>query len=137
MRQEAIASTLVTNKCDINVRNKDGHTPLHLAITRGDTFAATFLIRHGASTTQSTHSTDESPLHLAAKYSQSEAAKRMEQAPIKQSSFPSNDLAGVAELLLQHEADPDKQDRDGYTPLMRAVVNNNREVFTVLLSNKV
>ena len=50
-RHESMASTLVSNKCNLNILNRDGDGLLHLAILRGDGFAASFLVKNGGSTT--------------------------------------------------------------------------------------
>ena len=137
VRHEAIANTLVSNKCDLNNKSKDDITLLHLSIARGDLYSASFLIKNGASTVLCTSDTQESPLHLVANYNQSVAASQMSKCPISQPPFPSDNLAGVASLLLEYHASPDAQDKEGYTPLQRAIVMNNREVFGVLLNNPV
>lgn len=138
VRHEGIANTLVSNKCDLNVRNREGYTLLHLAILRGDEYAASFLIKNGASTIVCTTGSQESPLHLVARYNKSDALKLLsKKCPIKQPPQPSDSLADIAGLLLEYHGNADAQDQDGFTPLQRAVVNNNREVFTVLLNNPV
>lgn len=138
VRHEGIANTLVTNKCDLNVKNRDGYTLLHLAILRGDVYAASFLIKNGASTIVCTGGSQESPLHLVASYSKSDATKLLSRkCPIKKPPTPSDSMADIASLLLEYHGNADAQDKDGFTPLQRAIVNSNREVFTVLLNNPV
>ena len=137
VRHEGIANTLVSHKCDLNVRNREGYTLLHLAIMRGDIYAASFLIKNGVSTVLCTRDTQESPLHLVANYSRSNAVTWMSKCSIKQPHSPSESLSEIGSLLLEYQANPDAQDGDGFTPLQRAVVNGNREVFSVLLSNQV
>ena len=132
-----MANTLVSHKCNLDVTDRDGNTLLHLAIMRGDVFAASFLIKNGASTVLCRRDTQESPLHLVANYNQSDAVALMSSSPIKQPPFPSDNLSEVASLLLEYHSNPDSQDRDGFTPLQRAIVANNRPVFDVLLSNPV
>ncbi len=71
-RHESVASTLVTNHCDMDVLDTEGNSLLHLAILRGDTFAASFLIRNGANTILPRKSSQETPLHLVAAYNPSQ-----------------------------------------------------------------
>lgn len=67
-QQESIAKQLVTNGCDVNVPDADGHCLLHKAIQRGDEFAATFLIKNNAKVNAVTVTDQVTPLHLAASY---------------------------------------------------------------------
>ena len=67
-QQESIAKQLVTNGCDVNVPDSDGHCLLHKAIQRGDEFAATFLIKNEAKINAVTVTDEVTPLHLAASY---------------------------------------------------------------------
>ena len=71
-RHEGIATTLVSHKCDLDSVDTEGNSLLHLAIMRGDTFAASFLIRNGCKTGLARHSTQETPLHLVACYNPSQ-----------------------------------------------------------------
>ena len=67
-RHEGIANTLVSNKCSLDVQDREGNSLLHLAVMRGDSFAASFLIKHGASTLLARRVTQETVLHLVASY---------------------------------------------------------------------
>ena len=67
-RHEGIANTLVNNKCNLDILDREGNSLLHLAVMRGDSFAATFLIKNGASTILTRRSTQETVLHLVASY---------------------------------------------------------------------
>ena len=82
-RHEGIANTLVSHKCDLNLFDKNGNSLLHLAISRGDTFAASFLIKSGASTILPRESTQETPLHLVALYKQASALQQVSSARVK------------------------------------------------------
>ena len=46
-------------------------------------------------------------------------------------------MADIAQLLLEYHANPDAQDKDGYTPLQRTIVADNLDTFTVLLKHPV
>ena len=61
----------MSHKCDLDSVDTEGNSLLHLAILRGDTFAASFLIKSGCNTMLSRHSTQERPLHLVASYNPS------------------------------------------------------------------
>ena len=67
-KQESIAKTLVGHGCDVNMADFDGKCLLHKAITQGDEFSTTFLIKNGARSSAATHSEHVAPLHLAASY---------------------------------------------------------------------
>lgn len=135
VRHEGIANTLISNNCDINNKDNNNNTLLYLAISRGDEYSASFLIKNGASTVSCTSDTQESPLHLVANYNQSIAVSQLSKCPIPEPPFPNDSLADIATLLLQYHANPDAQDKHGYTPLQRAIVTNNLQVFNVLLNN--
>ena len=132
-RHESICTTLVTHKCDINVADTEGRSMLHLAIIRGDSFAATFLIKNGANTNQTINTTNETPLHLISSYSPSRALSDLPSGG--KSSWPSDHMAQVASLLLEYGANADAQDCFGNTAMHRAVQSKNEEVFNVLLNH--
>lgn len=106
---------------------------LHLAIIRGDSFAASFLIKNGANTNQTINTTNETPLHLISSYSPSRALSDMPSGG--KTSWPSDHMAQVASLLLEYGANPDAQDCFGNTAMHRAVQSKNEEVFNVLLNH--
>lgn len=135
MRSESIAKTLVTNKCDLDTPNAKGETLLHLAIMRGDEFAAQFLISNGASTLATITATMETPLHLAASYSPSTA---LTQVQVQQSapSWPADSMASIAGLILEFRGNPDAQDHHGNTALHRAIQSKNKSVFDVLMDHQ-
>ncbi|XP_043938036.1 rabankyrin-5 [Protopterus annectens] len=99
---ESIATTLVNNKADVDMIDKNGWSILHKAIQRGDEFAANFLIRHGACVNAATTGMQETPLHLVAKYS-----------PKKHSADIMIGMARIAEALLQAGANSNMQDSKG------------------------
>lgn len=136
-RHEGIASTLVTNNCDLDVLDEEGNSLLQLAILRGDTFSASFLIKNGASTILPRKSTQETPLHLVAAYNPSQALTNVPSAGVKEAPWPSESMAQIASLLLEYHANPDSQDSAGNTPLQRAIQADNEDVFTILLINPV
>lgn len=71
-RNEGIANTLVSHSCDLDLVDPSGNSLLHLAIMRGDTFSASFLIKNGANTILARKESQETPLHLVASYKPSQ-----------------------------------------------------------------
>lgn len=71
-RNEGIANTLVSHSCDLDLADPSGNSLLHLAIMRGDTFSASFLIKNGANTILARKENQETPLHLVASYKPSQ-----------------------------------------------------------------
>ncbi|NWH78743.1 NOTC1 protein, partial [Piaya cayana] len=112
---------------DVNVRGPDGFTPLMIASCSGggletgnseeeDDAPAVIsdFIYQGASLHNQTDRTGETALHLAARYSRSDAAKR----------------------LLEASADANIQDNMGRTPLHAAVSADAQGVFQILIRNR-
>ena len=112
-----IARLLLDHQADINVRDKNGRTPLHRTLVDmnddlDDSFfdAVRFLLEHGADV----HALDNdhaTPLHVVSESGGSKAAR----------------------LLLQHGAVVDAQDNDDSTPLHVASQHCNPEVARLLL----
>ena len=71
-RNEGIANTLVSHNCDLDLVDPSGNSLLHLAILRGDSFSASFLIKNGANTILARKENQETPLHLVASYKPSQ-----------------------------------------------------------------
>lgn len=89
----------------------DGRCLLHDAITRGDHFAATFLIQNGAGVGKAIISTKETPLHLAASCKPSTTQSSSSNAD--GSSSNADDMKEVMELMLEKGANPNAQDVHG------------------------
>ncbi|KAL8174551.1 UNVERIFIED_CONTAM: Neurogenic locus notch protein 1 [Gekko kuhli] len=112
---------------DVNVRGPDGFTPLMIASCSGGGLETgnseeeedapaviSDFIYQGASLHNQTDRTGETALHLAARYSRSDAAKR----------------------LLEASADANIQDHMGKTPLHAAVSADAQGVFQILIRNR-
>ena len=116
-----VAQLLLDYGADINVRNKNGQTPLHGAVVdlyddalASDLFfnAIQFLLEHGADVVAQDHDR-LTPLHVASRY----------------------DCARVVRLLLEHGANVDARDNEYATPLHFASRCGNVKIARVLLEH--
>lgn len=132
LRMSAMAPTppqgeVDADSMDVNVRGPDGFTPLMIASCSGGGLETgnseeeedapaviSDFIYQGASLHNQTDRTGETALHLAARYSRSDAAKR----------------------LLEASADANIQDNMGRTPLHAAVSADAQGVFQILIRNR-
>jgi len=105
-----IAELLIRSKADVNARNKDEATPLHIAAAEGHADVADLLVKHGADV-NAKNKYGAAPLHEAA----------------------SNGHIEVAELLLRSGADLNARNGLGSTPLHVAAHNGNLEVVEFLV----
>jgi ankyrin repeat protein len=106
---------LLANRADVNARDTDGDTPLHLAVNLNDKDLVKLLLANKADV-NARGNIGWTPLHRAA-YD----GKR-----------------DLAELLLADKADVNAKDKDGRTPLDCAEIfaQNNKEVIALLLTFK-
>lgn len=95
----SVAKLLLDLKIELDTRDDDGMTALHLAVTQADEELANSIIQAGAQINVSNHQ-GQTPLHLAA--------------------MTSNEQ--LVDLLLKKGTSPNIQDRSGHTPLHSAVV---------------
>nr|XP_020471416.1 ankyrin repeat domain-containing protein 27 isoform X2 [Monopterus albus] len=105
-------SALQAGALNVNSRNTDGFTPLHVAALHGHLALATLLIRHGANVNARTNQS-ATPLHLASQ----------------------NSHVQMVRFLLECNAKLNKKDHYGNTPLMHACLRGNLETATTLLQS--
>ncbi|GAB1599554.1 rabankyrin-5-like, partial, partial [Argonauta hians] len=162
-RQESVAQLLVKHRADVNRKDHTGHSLLHKAIKRGDSFSAIFLIQNKADINATTHLDQECPLHMVATAtttttttttsgdSTTTTATTATASGDTTTTTPTNNnnsdttttttttttdgMAQVCNELLLNGANPNTQSTEGSTPLHRAVQSRNRPVFDVLLKH--
>ena len=96
----------------INIKDKNGYTPLYNACSKENIELAKLLIEHGADV-NSKSKYEDTPLYNACYHNYTEVAK----------------------LLIEHGADVNFKNRDGYTPLYWACVKDDTEVAKLLLEH--
>ncbi|MCC6261816.1 MAG: ankyrin repeat domain-containing protein [Anaerolineales bacterium] len=98
----------------LNAYAEDGFQPLGLACYFGHYAAAEYLIKAGANVnSQSKNALQVAPLHSAA----------------------AQGHADIVTLLLNHNANPNVREQNGFTPLHTASHNGNLEIIRILLFN--
>uniref|UniRef100_A0A668ASN0 Uncharacterized protein n=1 Tax=Myripristis murdjan TaxID=586833 RepID=A0A668ASN0_9TELE len=107
---------------EINVMDRKGMTPLHMASGMLDTDTTACLIRHGANVNMVSLHSGNTPLHLAALAATTRNRKTLE-----------NDFSCLSELL-EHGANPDAVNNAGMTPLHEACSSGNEALVDLLLS---
>ena len=103
---------LVSKGADVNVKNNDGDTPLHLAVKENNAEAIKFLLSQKADGNVKNNDGDI-PLHLAMKESNIEVVK----------------------ILVSNGANVNTWDKNGMSPLHVASRGGNIEVVKILVSN--
>uniref|UniRef100_A0A1B6G1J7 FYVE-type domain-containing protein n=2 Tax=Cuerna arida TaxID=1464854 RepID=A0A1B6G1J7_9HEMI len=122
-REMSIATTLLENGADPDCRDTHGYTLLHKAVNRGDDHAAKFLLENRASVSLVTPNNGDTALHLIATCSPETTLEETISA-----------MAEIAQLLLDRGLNPNLQNKMGFTALHLAVMAQNEELFSLLLS---
>lgn len=129
-RMQELEHLLQVEKLEPNTPNAYGDTPLHCAITAGNTSAVRLLLQAGAQVhTRNTHG--NTPLHTAAEMGHTGIAQALLQAgavvdatagfrwtPLMFAA--SNGHTATVQLLLKYGADPNAEDKLQQTPLLLA-----------------
>ncbi|KAL7303077.1 hypothetical protein TKK_0004292 [Trichogramma kaykai] len=118
-RQPSLARTLVEHRADLWARDAEGHSLLHSAIRKSDSYAAEFIVEQLQNCGQQLdrpHPRDASTaLHLLARHR-------------------AQDMLAVATRLIKAGLEPNAQNNDGWSPLHCCVAERNEPMLDVLLS---
>ncbi|MEN6574693.1 MAG: ankyrin repeat domain-containing protein [Phycisphaerales bacterium] len=143
--KEDVIEVLLAKGADVNVRCKDGTTPLHLASRMGEKNAVELLLFHGADV-NAQDQRGSTPLHSAAlRYNSTEVvgvlidcggdvnAKAQDgSTPLHCATQQSN--PSVAILLIEKGANVNAKDGNGTTPLYHAAFRGQINVVRLLLA---
>ena len=147
-----VAQLLLDHGADINVRNKNGRTPLHGAVDElyddaEDWFfdAIQFLLKHGADVVAQDHD-HMTPLHVASGYSGARVVRLLLEhsanvdALDNQSATPlhfasQGGCVGVAHVLIEHGADVHALDNNHFTPLHFASQSGDADSARLLIEH--
>ncbi|MDX1917082.1 MAG: ankyrin repeat domain-containing protein [Rickettsiaceae bacterium] len=136
-------SDLIDAGADINQQDRDGCTPLFLAISKGNTEVAMVLIDRGADVNQQ-NGNGWTPLTLAIIKGNTEVAIALinKEADVNRQDGNGrtpliwairNGHTEVAMALINKGADINQQDEDGWTPLIWAISNSMEELAIMLV----
>ncbi|CAG0903674.1 unnamed protein product [Cyprideis torosa] len=139
------ATVLINNEAEVNVRDEEGRTALHLATRRGDHSTVQVLLSNGADP-NIPDSRKQTALLLASEYGHHSIAKFLldheadlnipdsrEQTPLHLASECGHH--SLAEVLLSHGADPNIRDYDKRTPLHLAILRDHHSIVHLLLDH--
>jgi uncharacterized protein len=109
---DRVAALIAKDNSLSNVWSPDGFTPLHFACFFGQEETARDLLNHGAQVNVASRNPMKvMPLHSAA------AARKL----------------GIVRMLLEHQADPNARQQEGWTALHAAAQNGDQEMLDLLL----
>ena len=134
---------LIDAGADLDAQGDNGETPLITAIIEGHVLVASLLIDRGAGI-QARNKGGFTPLHAAAYANAIEIAEKllsrgadvkdqMNKAGVTPLSVASEEgHPGLVKVLIGHGADLEAGERNGYTPLTRALWRGQNEVVALL-----
>eukprot|EP01132_Coremiostelium_polycephalum_P002194 gene2194-2700_t len=147
--EEAITSLLGYGAA-INIQDKDGHTPLHIAVKNKDQNTTKLLLRNHADVNKKDHQ-GYTPLHIAIKNQDKKMvillleknadvnAQRhyylYDETPLSLAAKPWNTEIIESLLVQGKNVQVNTLDKDGKTPLHRAVENKKLNIVKLLLEN--
>ncbi|MDR1235455.1 MAG: ankyrin repeat domain-containing protein [Holosporaceae bacterium] len=106
---ERMAQVLIDNGAEVNRKNDEGYSSLHIAVMREHTNVVVILLDNKANIDEQGNA-GNSPLHIAAMHGR----------------------RNVVEILLDRGANIDLQDNDGFTAAHWAVIFEEREIVEIL-----
>ena len=146
---EDIIAFLVDRGIDVNAKNSEGNTPLHIACESGNFYVAEALMKYGTDS-NIRNKEGNTPLHLACKGRDAHAsvacsmlllengadvnAKNSKgQTPLHFAASQAN--FELVKLLLRYGANILEKDEDGRSPIYYAVEAGDRQVLRFLVEN--
>lgn len=119
----ALIEELIHHGADVNHFQRNGITPLIFAVERGDIDIIKILLDNGAKVNHRTNSGETALLKTIKKIRYGKETLR--EAYVHKLK--------IMDILFGYCADPDLQDKDGYTSLMIAATKNQREIIKNLI----
>ena len=110
-----VVKYLIENGANINQSDKWGKTPLFVACEKGNKATVKYLIEHGADVNQSDN-TGQTPLSVA----KTEEIKNLLRVQIPLVMACANENKATVKYLIEHGANVNQSDKDGWTPLHMA-----------------
>lgn len=140
---EKIAQTLIQKGADVNARNKEQWTPIHLAAYNGNAEMMDLLLANGAKL-DLVNDIQQSPLHLAIQNGNMKTVEKLLDLgvaidrPDKNGYTPLMYAAAqgkikLVKLLLDRGSDPKAEDKHGNTVVLQAKANDYPEIYDLLI----
>ncbi len=139
----AIAKNLINQGADVNVRDKNGFTPLHITTSRGQIDMTILLLKKGADVNASDNN-GLTPLYISASLGQIDMAlllinKGALLNPKDRNGYTPLHIASslghldIVQLLVSKGASIDVQNRQGNTPIHEAAYRGHQTIVVFLL----
>jgi ankyrin repeat protein len=137
---------ITTRSQDVDVSSYDSSTPLHIASKKGLFMVAEILLAHHANSNARNH-IDWTPLHFASRFEHPKLARLLlEHGAVVDSKtwlrvtplsllLDNNGNLEVAQLLLEHGADPNVRSGTGRDSLYRALKNGQLDLVQLLVKH--